>query len=48
MTASVVMASSVLAAVLVTALIREIRLRRALQTLVSKILERRRSADVRS
>ena len=40
MTAPVVLVSSVLAVVLVVALVREIRLRRAMQTLVSKILLR--------
>jgi len=40
MTAPVVLVSSVLAVVLVVALVREIRLRRAMQMLVSKILLR--------
>ena len=44
MTASVLLASSVLAVVLVLALIREVRLRRALQTLLRRLLERWRSS----
>jgi len=43
MTASVLLASSVLAVVLVLALVREVRLRRALQTLLRRLLERWRS-----
>jgi hypothetical protein len=43
MTAAVVLASSVLAAALVLALVREVRLRRALQVLLRRLLERWRS-----
>lgn len=45
MTAPAVPASPVLAVVLVVALVREFRLRRALQKLVSQILQRERFAD---
>lgn len=43
MTATVLLASSALAVVLVLALVREVRLRRALQTLLRRLLERWRS-----
>ncbi len=40
MTAAILLASSALALVLVLALIREVRLRRALQTLLRRLLEK--------
>ena len=43
MTNPIVLASAALAVVLVLALIREVRLRRALQTLLRRLLERWRS-----
>ena len=43
MTAAVVLASSALAVVLVLALVREVRLRRALQALLRRLLEKWRS-----
>ena len=43
MTAAVLLASSALTLVLVLALVREVRLRRALQTLLRRLLERWRS-----
>jgi hypothetical protein len=44
MLASVLLASSALIVMLVLALIREVRLRRALQTLLRRLLERWRSS----
>jgi hypothetical protein len=44
MTNSVVVASSVLAVVLVLALIREVRLRRALQVLLRRLLDKWRTS----
>ena len=44
MTATVLLASSALAVVLVLTLVREVRLRRALQTLLRRLLERWRSS----
>ena len=44
MAAPVLLASSALAVVLVLALVREVRLRRALQTLLRRLLERWRSS----
>ena len=46
MTAPIVLASSVLAVVLVVALVREVRLRRALQKLLSRLLSHWRNRDV--
>jgi hypothetical protein len=43
-TAPVLLATSALAVVLVLALIREVRLRRALQTLLRRLLERWKSS----
>jgi hypothetical protein len=43
MTAPIVLASSALALVLVLALVREVRLRRALQVLLCRLLEKWRS-----
>lgn len=43
MTAAVLLASSALALLLVLALVREVRLRRALQALLRRLLERWRS-----
>jgi len=43
MTAAVVLASSTLAVVLVLALLREVRLRRALQAVLRRLLEKWRS-----
>jgi hypothetical protein len=43
MTAAVLLASSALAIVLVLALVREVRLRRALQALLRRLLEKWRS-----
>lgn len=43
MTAAVVLASSTLAVVLVLALLREVRLRRALQAILRRLLEKWRS-----
>lgn len=45
MTAAILLASSVLAVVLVLALVREVRLRRALQALLRRILEKWRFHD---
>jgi hypothetical protein len=43
MTAPIILASSTLALVLVLALVREVRLRRALQVLLRRLLEKWRS-----
>lgn len=43
MTGPILLASSLLAVVLVLALVREVRLRRALQTLLRRMLEKWRS-----
>ena len=47
MTAPIILASSVLAIVLVAALVREVRLRRALQRLLSRLLSYWRKHDAK-